>query len=1372
MQKSLTTAGPSSLQILSGGEMGRRIRQYDWSQTPLGSVDAWPQSLKTATNLVLQSPMPMVMLWGPDGIMIYNDGYSVFAGGRHPQLLGSKVVEGWPEVADFNQHVLDECLDGRTLSYSDAPLILHRRGTAEEATLDLAYSPIPDETGKPAGVLAVVVETTERVRNERALATLRELGTITFEEKSLDIIYRNVATALGKANRDFPFVMVYKLSNDGKTATVAASAGIDKPQDDFPALIDTSSPTDITADFCEAYRTNKVVVSEIKAPDETLPKGFWNKAPSQFIHLPVSGTGKSHPYAIISAALNPYRRFDGTYQQFCGLIAERVSVEINKMLALEEETKKAEALAEIDRAKTAFFTNISHEFRTPLTLMLGSLEEDLRRQNASPNLETAHRNALRLLRLVNNLLDFSRLEAGRVQAKFQRTDIAAYTADLASSFRSAVEAAGLRFTVDVKPVSQPVYVDGEMWEKIVFNLLSNAFKYTLNGGIAVSLAAEGDRVRFVVNDTGVGIPDAELPKMFQRFHRVQNSTGRTFEGTGIGLSLVKELVQLHGGEISVQSKAGKGSSFTVVIPVGKNHLPAKDVAEGKASFNATLADTFLEEARSLLSPERLLNNDSKNTAARKDTVLIADDNADMRIYVKSLLQNQYNVVTAANGKEALQKITDTQPALVVSDVMMPVMDGIALLKAIKDNPKTSTLPVILLSARAGEEAKVEGFDIGADDYLIKPFSAKELVARVSSQIALARKRSKALQEVYNLFDEVPFAVAVLKGKALVIDHINQYNLAIWQQPKEAVLGKPLFEARPDLKETAGPVHEEIYRTGKRVEAKEIAVNIITNGKEETRYFNAVIDPMRDEDGVVIGQLATSIEVTEQVVARQKIEENEAKYRGLFETMEQGFCLVEMLFDDKGKAYDYRFVETNPVFGQQTGLQNAQGKTARELVPDLEDHWFSIYGEVALTGKPARFTEGSEAMGRWFEVYAFRQGDEDSRFVAILFSDITERKQAEEALRESEQVFRQFSNNITNLAWMADSEGWIYWYNQRWYDYTGTNLEQMQGWGWQKVHHPDHVERITEFSKEAWTKPEPFELTFPLRRHDGVYQWFLTRGVPVVNEEGKIIRWIGTNTNINERVELAEKLEGLVEERTRALQRSNEDLQQFAHVASHDLKEPVRKVMLFINRLKEELGSNISEQTETYLSKIVSAASRMYAMIDGVLLYSSLNAAEMTAEAVDLNETLTNIENDLEVVIAQKGAVIERSHLPVIHGSGILLYQLFYNLVGNSLKFVKPDTKPLIQIEAKEAKALNGQRNVQINVRDNGIGFAQEDAERIFQTFSRLNPKDKFEGTGLGLALCKKIVERHGGDIHAESKPGEGASFLMRLPANGVKKQSF
>ena len=408
-------------------------------------------------------------------------------------------------------------------------------------------------------------------------------------------------------------------------------------------------------------------------------------------------------------------------------------------------------LAELDSAKTAFFSNISHEFRTPLTLMLGPLEDQL--ADLGPGvpplhrerIETAHRQGLRLLKLVNALLDFSRIEAGRAQAHFQPTDLPRLTTELASQFETAMERAALRLTIDCPALAEPIYVDRDMWEKIVLNLISNAFKHTFKGCISVRLVRRGAYVELSVEDTGIGIAAQEIPHLFERFHRVTGALSRTHEGTGIGLSLAKELVTAHGGFIRVESQPGKGSRFVVHLKSGTAHLPEAQVERGAAHAGlGRAAEAYVQEALSWL-PEAAnepqgVSRDPQSSSAPRPRILLADDNSDMRRYVARLLERHYIVQAVPDGAAALASARSNPPDLVLSDAMMPRMGGFELLQELRADVRTRQLPVILLSARAGEESAVEGLDAGADDYLVKPFSARELIARVRAHLALAQQR--------------------------------------------------------------------------------------------------------------------------------------------------------------------------------------------------------------------------------------------------------------------------------------------------------------------------------------------------------------------------------------------------------------------------------------------------------------------------------------------------------------------------------------------------------------------------------------------------------------------------------------------------------
>jgi signal transduction histidine kinase/DNA-binding response OmpR family regulator len=755
--------------LSGGGELGKLIRAHDWSCTPLGPLERWPQSLKTATAILLASPVPIVLLWGPEGIMIYNDAYAVFGGARHPRLLGSKVLEGWPEVADFNANVMRVGLAGGTLAYRDQHLVLHRHGRAEDVWTNLDYSPVPDEGGKPAGVLAIVVETTERVVGERRLRTLREIGSRTTPARSVETVCQTALAAMAQENpADLPAALLYLAA--GGQLRLAAYYGV-KPSDEAQSLAG-SGGADLLAAVAALQRgETREVSAHALIEDDTGPVDRFYLLPitagetlaGALAVARVSGILQG-PAGETAAQTSPRHWMDSPEEarlrQFMELVASQVSKAIAAAQTLEGERRRAESLAELDRAKTSFFSNISHEFRTPLTLMLGPLAEvaadPTLSHAAREQLVVARRNSLRLLKLVNSLLDFSRLEAGRTQPWFEPTDLAALTRDLASTFRSAIERAGLEFAVECPPLAQPVHVDREMWERIVLNLISNAFKFTLAGRIAIHLREDRSEAVLEVIDTGSGIAPSELPRVFERFHRIEGVEARTQEGSGIGLAMVQELVRLHGGSVSARSAHGAGSTFEVRLPLGAAHLPADRLRPAREPGEAGIGShAWLEEAQRWMSGaaaqsgETLPSGEWPLPLARAGAgarppqrLLVADDNADMRAYLRELLSPTYRVETVSNGEQALAAVERERPALVLADVMMPRGNGLELLDSLRAHEQTRDIPIVLLSARAGEEARVEGLQAGADDYLVKPFSGRELLARIGTLLELTRMRAE------------------------------------------------------------------------------------------------------------------------------------------------------------------------------------------------------------------------------------------------------------------------------------------------------------------------------------------------------------------------------------------------------------------------------------------------------------------------------------------------------------------------------------------------------------------------------------------------------------------------------------------------------
>ena len=743
--------------------MGALMRAHDWRQSPLGHPDAWPEALKLSVSICLNSRFPMVLWWGPEFVMLYNDAWRPVLGAtKHPGGLGRPGVESWPEIWEIIGEQMRQVLyEGQASWSEDLLLVLDRNGYAEEAYFTYSYSPIMHADGKIGGVFSAVNETTERVLGERRLRVLRDLAEQTADAKTMADACSNFARVLGDGHPDLPFAALYVLDDVHTQAVRLAVSGIAAADERLPLQV-CLEDEDVWRIAATLRHGGSHVVEKLVESLGPFPGGVWKESPQSAVVLPIARAGREgERTGVLVAGVNPRRPLDAGYRDFLNLVASHMATAITNARAYEEERRKAKALAELDRAKTVFFSNVSHEFRTPLTLMLAPLQDVLADATAGPRIaeqiQIAHRNGLRLLRLVNSLLDFSRIEAGRMRAAFRPTNLASLTEDIASSFRSAMERAGLEFEVRAEPLPTPVYLDAEMWEKVVLNLLSNAFKFTLHGRVSVVVSPARNRAGacVAVSDTGSGIPEAELPRLFERFHRVDGAQGRSFEGTGIGLALVQELVALHGGEIAVESVVGQGTTFKVFLPYGSSHLPANQVVEEvELVGRVSKAGEYVEEALRWLPGQTedavagLPTDRSRHPKLTGSRVLVADDNADMRSYVERLLKEQGVLIEAVPDGEAALAAVKRQPCdLVLSDVMMPKLDGFGLLTALRSAPETSGVPVILLSARAGEEARVEGLKAGADDYLVKPFSARELVAKVASQVELSRLRREAGIEI-------------------------------------------------------------------------------------------------------------------------------------------------------------------------------------------------------------------------------------------------------------------------------------------------------------------------------------------------------------------------------------------------------------------------------------------------------------------------------------------------------------------------------------------------------------------------------------------------------------------------------------------------
>ena len=1088
---------------------------------------------------------------------------------------------------------------------------------------------------------------------------------------------------------------------------------------------------------------------------------------------------------------------------------------------IDDQKRVEESLAAVDRAKTTFFSNVSHEFRTPLTLMLGPLEEIDReaREHLSPErhelLATVRRNGLRLLKLVNTLLDFSRMEAGRAQTAYQLTDLASFTSEVASAFDSAMKNAGLRFSVECLPIADPVYVDRDMWEKIVLNLLSNAYKFTFTGEVALTLKAVDGAVELQVRDTGAGIPEAHRERVFERFHRIEGVQARTYEGTGIGLALVQELVKLHSGSVRVESAVGAGSTFTVTIPSGTDHLSAERIQAAQMLASTTVrAEAYVEELRQWsgnepgVAVEAAILPEQASPAPRlepspsgeRELIVLADDNADMRQYLTRLLSERYEVHAVADGLQALEVTRKLRPALVLADVMMPQLDGFGLLRAIREDSSLASTPVILVSARAGEESRMEGLEADADDYLIKPFAARELLARVAAHVKMAslrretaereeRMRSEAalereklraseerLAETSRLYHELQRADAELQ---LQVALLQQLPVAAWTLKPD---GTPDFVNRVWL-EFAGQTldfvrsHPEAWMTAVHPEDREAAARAfwggIISGKGfsfETRSLRSrdgtyrwhlnQAAALRDADGKVLKFVGATTDIDNQKRAEEELRKSETGLRKVLDSI-PGLVFVmspkgELQLPNR-QLLDY--------FGKSADELNAWAASdavhPEDLPRAIEQHTRSMTTETPYDHDYELRYRRADGVYRWFQVRNLPMHDSNGKITgwSALLTDIDDQKRAEDALRESEHESRLIVDSIPGLIAVLGVNGEIERVSQPLLNYLGKSFEECRHWAADDTIHPDDRPGYIQAFERSFTTGDPADYeAVRIRRVDGVYRWLTMRGLPLRDRQGHIVRWYFLLTDIDDRRRAEEALRQAQGDLARINRVTT--MGELAASLAHEVSQPISGAMTNANVCLRSLERDQPDldMARKAVTKIARDAQRAAEIIGRIR--SQFEKSALNREVLDVNEI-----NRETVALLRDQAVRYNisvltelaADLPPIVGDRVQLQQVAMNLIVNSIEAMK-DVDGTRELAIQSQLAENEQ--ILLTFSDTGIGLPPQLAEQIFDPFFTTKPN----GTGMGLRISRSIIESHGGRLWAESATGRGATFRLTLPS--------
>ena len=1371
--------------LMGGGETGQLIRSLDWSTSALGPVAGWPQSLRTALSICMASDLPICVIWGPGRVQLYNDAYRVICGDKHPRSMGQNFAECWREAWSVIGQAHDSAFTGATAFLQSQHIFLERHGYVEECFFTFSFSPIRNEAGAVGGLFHPVIEMTTQMLSERRTRALRDLTAHTSNAKSMEEALALSAETLANYRPDLPFALLFAIDSGDGQARLVGSTGL---KADAFANVGTVSLSEDEPGFwhvAEVARSGVAVsIDDSGQRISAIASSPYLEPPKAALVLPIIRPGADAPTAIFVAGISPRLPMNEAYRTFCDMLASNVATAVANAAAFDAERRRARALVELDRAKTVFFSNISHEFRTPLTLMLGPVDDALAALDEPlpplqrERLELVHRNGLRLGRLVNSLLDFSRIEAGRVRAAYEATDLADFTADLASNFRSACHTAGLELRVHCVPLDEPVFVDRPMWEKVVLNLLSNAFKFTFEGRISVSLRQTGRAVELCVQDTGTGIPAADIPLLFERFHRVENARGRTHEGSGIGLALVQELVQLHGGSVVVESELGKGTSFAVSIPLGAQHLPGDQVANGSTAVPPSLAASpFVEEALRWLpdadrSRAAVLGNaslqgkpagaiaSSTSTEDDRPLVLVADDNADMRQYIVRLLAGHYRTEAVPDGEAALAATRRRTPDLVLTDVMMPRLDGFGLLHALRADPRMGGVPIIMLSARAGEESRVEGMHEGADDYLVKPFSARELLARVTAHLQMARLRRESSQSLRQSNERLNMALTAARMVTWQVELATGSFVVSDNAPD--VFGLPaasVVQFREDWYALVDPADLDHYRATVDKEVSRCG-SYVSQFRIVRKDNGAVI--WLEERGHGVGEgpgqavrlFGVVMDITQRVLAEAATRASEGRSRAILESITDGFFALDR---------DWRFTYVNAAgekFLDRVTPGDLVGKQLWEEYPGTVGSEFErVYRRVAVGRVGESFTARYPNFDRWYEVTAYPAPEG----LSVYFRDVTAQRHTEERLRASEERRRLALDAAELGMWHVDPATRalqtdsrfraIFGMTEAWPDYSQVF----------SVIHPDDQAAV-QAAVDAATRledPTPYAIEYRVVHPDGSLRWVFAKGR--LNAEGdgasnQTVSFDGTVADITERKYGEEERERLVA----TLREQDQRKDEFLATLAHELRNPLAPIRNGLHILR--LATPDPQATEAVRSMMERQLGQMVHLIDDLMDLSRINRGtiDLRKERIELSSAIQQAVETSQPAInqADHALVIDvpAESIPV-DADLTRLTQVFSNLLGNAAKYTGRSGRIRLTLQQHGQEAV-------VCIEDSGIGIPSHMLKRVFEMFTRVDrPLDLVHsGLGVGLSIVQRLVQMHGGSVEAQSDgDGRGSRFIVRLP---------
>ena len=1312
--------------LQNGGDMGALIRANDWSQTPIGSPDTWPTALKNMVQVMLDNPFGMYIAWGPDYTQIYNDGYRPMIGEKHPNALGTGARATFPEIWDTIGPMFHGVMKGEPVRYTDLKLQLHRNEYPETCYFDFAYSPIRLDSGEVGGILVTVIETTNRKMAQDAVRASKDEMEFIIEAAELATFDYNPMTNKFTGNNRLKAWFGLPLEEEIELSDALASIA-EQDRERVATAINEALDPETGGDYDIVYTvvnaiTKKETVVHARGMAWFMEDGTAYRLNGALediteqteAHIKTEETENHIKTMILESPIG-----------LCLVDAETMVSEVvnDSFVTIVGKPKHTildcylwDTFAEVKDTLYATFSNV---IATGEPFFANEMAVDLIKNG---NYETVY------MSFVYAPLKNKNGKVGKIAVW-----VIDNTPQVEARKEIMLSENNLRTMILQAPIAIAIFKGPdyiiEIANKYALELWGRTEEEVLNLPLfecMPELLSQGlNEVVESVTRTGKRFSTPEMP-----IHLVRNGQS--------------EILNIN---FSIEPLYDTDGHINGIMTIGYDVTPQVQ-ARKKIEQSAQEIRALVESAPFPIGVYE--GEELRITLLNQSIMDIWDKGTDLigKTYPEVLPE-----LESQNIYEQLRNVIRTGKPFHAKNQRVDLFKGGAL------RPYYFHYSFTPL------------FDANG-----KAYAVMNTAAEVTELHEAYQKIEESERRFRESVKQAPLGIAIFRGPDYIAEMANESYLALVKKTEEEFIGQPMFESVPEVEDTLRPILEDIYLSGEDYHGYELPVEFMEDGEPSTHYFNFVYHPL-NENNEISGFIVVVSEVTATVEARQLIEENEEKLQLIIDGSELG------IFDANLKTGK---VEASKRCYEILGFDGEHDLSQQELTAHMHPEDLKIrqkaFEQAFATGRlyyQSRI-HVTEHSWRWMEAKGKVYFDDDNAPERVMgtIRDITEERNFQQQLLEREEKFRLLADSMPQYIWTADPDGNLTYFNQSMYDFTGFETGELLNDQWVHMVHPDDRDNNMKQWMHSVRTGENYLFEQRFRKHDGTYRWQLSRAIPQRDAEGEIKQWVGTSTDIQEQKMFTEELEKMVRRRTKELrqknldlEKMNKELQSFVYISSHDLQEPLRKIQTFSSRIMDNEYDSLTENAKKHFSRMQNSAFRMQNLIQDLIAYSRTNVQEVTYDVVNLSEILDDIKETLSEELENNDVTFHLKNICDIKIVSVQFKQVIHNLITNSIKFAKTDIPIEISIDCAEVDGPIGIANlsknktyIHIRYSDNGIGFEQAYNEKIFEVFQRLHSKDEYSGTGIGLAIVKRIVENHEGAIVADGQLGKGATFDIYLPA--------